>query len=189
MTEKYNDYIALNGEELLEVILRKGRKLLAPYNQYFGKHLAYHNPFIRLAVKVECFTPEGTPDAGGFELSLSVTPGPIYEPDKMREEIGIGTYQTQLVDEYSGTLADVRVNVGKSELLGASMQKDIEATLKKVGDLLGEQKEEPIVDEATEEKRRKWREKGKRRREALKARKEKRELKKERSDKAKRVAV
>jgi hypothetical protein len=146
MTEKYNDYLALNGEELLEVILRKGRPLLAAYNQHFGRHLAYHNPFIRLAVKVECFTPEGTPDAGGFELSLNIA-GPIFEPDKIREELGLGTYQTKLVDEYSGTLADVRINV----------KMDPSETLKKVEKLLGEQKDDTLVDEATEAKRAKWR--------------------------------
>lgn len=84
------------------------------FGHRFGQHLAYHNPRIEAAIRVRCFTPEGSvEEAGSFEVVFDLG-GIIYEPDKAREEAGLGTYETQMVDEISGTLADVRVGEDKS---------------------------------------------------------------------------
>ncbi len=103
-----HEYMPLDGEELLKVIERKIGGVLRKYGQYFGKHLVRHNPWIRVAVKVECFTPEGTPTDGGFEITTPLC-DIIFEPDRVREECGLGVYETKLVDEPSGTLAQVKV--------------------------------------------------------------------------------
>lgn len=145
-------YMPLDGEELLEIIHRKMKPLLAGYNQYFGRHLAYHNPWIRFAVKVECFTPEGTPTDGGFELSLPLC-DIVFEPDRIREECGLGMYETRLVDEYSGTLADVKVGERPPE-------PDVKKTLEKVAALLDqpntEEQKPKKVKRAKKKKRHGW---------------------------------
>lgn len=110
-----NQYMALSGTELLEIIFRKGKEEAAKYDHLFGHHLAYHNPLIKIAIKVECYTPkeEGGPppivDVGGFEVVLNVGSGPMWEPDRVRDELGLGVYETKLVDEHSGAIADVKV--------------------------------------------------------------------------------
>jgi len=134
MERMEREYLPLTGEELLKITLAEAGRQLAEYNQYFGGHLAYHNPLIRLAVKVECFTPERTPTDGGFELALSLTKGPIMEPDRVREECGLGTYETKLVDEPTGTLADVKVDQ-------RGPFPDPKETLDKIDKLLGERDE------------------------------------------------
>lgn len=136
MTERVEaEYMALGGDEVLEIIHRKVKDTLGAYNQYFGAHLAYHNPHIRLAVNVECYTPEHTKTDGGFELVVDLTKGPCMEPDRLRDEVGIGTYETKLVDEHSGTLANVKVNVKPDpqetakkieKILGPTVMKEIE---------------------------------------------------------------
>jgi len=130
------EYMPLDGSELLEVIRRKGMKMLEKYNQYFGKHLAYHNPWIRLAINVQCYTPEKTPNDGGFEIMVDLG-GIILEPDRVRDELGLGTYETKLVDEYSGTLAQVKVGVRDPV--------ETAATLEKVARLLDGKKEEEVI--------------------------------------------
>jgi hypothetical protein len=139
-------YMPLDGEEIVQIIERKVGAALRRYNQYFGRHLVRHNPLIRLAVKVECFTPEGTPDDGGFEVVLKLTDGPIVEPDRVRDECGLGVWETKLVDEPSGHLADVKM--GQRD----TATPDTQATLEKVAKLLDS---EPKVAKKSKPKRRK----------------------------------
>lgn len=100
-------YIGLSGREMIDVILHKARVEFEKYDHLFGAGRAYHNPRVQLAVKVDCYTPEGTPDVGGWEQVFDLG-GIIYEPDRAREEAGIGTYETRLVDDGIGRLADVK---------------------------------------------------------------------------------
>jgi hypothetical protein len=137
-------YMPLSGEELLELIFRKGKGVAAKYNQRFGAHVAYHNPRVQLAIKVDCHTPEGAPDTGGFELVVPLG-GIMFEPDRAREEVGLGVYETKLVDEHSGTLADVKVGV----------KPDPTATIAKVEKLLAK-KEEGKKGKSKSAKRKGW---------------------------------
>lgn len=137
------EYMPLSGKELLEVIFQKGKQLAGKYSHYFGPHVAFHNPKIAIAIKVDCYTPleeNGPPpivDVGGFELVIHLQDQPVFFPDQIREELGLGTYETQLVDEKSGVLADVKVGARETEMPKAG----VEATLEKVNRFLdGESK-------------------------------------------------
>src|SRR4026208_841462 len=110
MERMEREYMPLDGEELVQIIERMIGGKLRKYNHLFGKHLVQHNPLIQIAIRVDCFTPEMTPTQGGFEMMFQLTEGPIMEPDRLREECGLGTYETRLVDEPTGTLADVKVD-------------------------------------------------------------------------------
>jgi len=141
-----NEYIPLSGEELLEVIFRKGKEAARAYSQHFGKHLAFHNPHCQLAIKVDCHTPEGSPDVGGFELVVPLG-GMITEPDRVRDELGLGTYETRLVDEHSGVLADVKINERKES-------PSREETIAKVNKIIAEGQERAKKPRRSKPKRR-----------------------------------
>ncbi len=117
------EYHPLDGEELLDYILRDMRAKLA--GGKFSKHLAYHNPSYTALVEVRCFEAESTapvvaPGAKKYEDAISIEidgrkvtgdiggkpvkiiadtrSGPVLEPDRIREQHGLGTYKIATKD-------------------------------------------------------------------------------------------